>query len=102
MYLAAQGHLLAAPGSLLLTAAKGKAASGFFVLTATGGPISEDTVKVPAAVAAKVTVSPSKGSLPAGGYAVVTVTVTSNVALSTYVTVEPDNLTIEVTLKIEA
>ncbi len=98
----AQGHLLAAPGSLLLTAAKGKAASGFFVLTATGGPISEYTVKVPAAVAAKVTVSPSKGSLPAGGYAVVTVTVTSNVALSTYVTVEPGNLTIEVTLKIEA
>ncbi len=98
----AQGYLLAAPSSLLLTAAKGKAASGFFVLTATGGPISEYIVKVPAAVAAKVTVSPSKGFLPAGGYAAVTVTVTSNVALSTYVTVEPGNLTITVTLKIKA
>ncbi len=97
----AQGHLLAAPSSLLLTAAKGKAVSGFFVLTATGGPISEYIVKVPAAVAAKVTVSPSKGFLPAGGYAAVTVTVTSNVALSTYVTVEPGNLTIGVTLKIK-
>src|SRR5271165_5110280 len=98
----AQGHLLAAPSSLLLTAAKGKAVSGFFVLTATGGPISEYIVKVPAAVAAKVTVSPSTGFLPAGGYAAVTVTVTSNVALSTYVTVEPGNLTIGVTLKIKA
>ncbi len=98
----AQGHLLAAPSSLLLTAAKGKAVSGFFVLTATGGPISEYIVKVPAAVAAKVTVSPSRGFLPAGGYAAVTVTVTSNVALNTYVTVEPGNLTIGVTLKIKA
>ena len=98
----AQGRLLAAPSSLLLTAAKGKAVSGFFVLTATGGPISEYIVKVPAAVAAKVTVSPSKGYLPAGGYVAVTVTVTSNVALNTYVTVEPGNLTIGVTLKIKA
>jgi DNA-directed RNA polymerase specialized sigma24 family protein len=98
----AQGSLLAAPDKLQLTAAKGKAASGFFVLTATGGPISEYTIKVPAAVAGKVTVSPSKGSLPANGYAVVPVTVTSNVALDTYVTVEPGNLTISVVLEIKA
>ncbi len=98
----AQGSLLAAPDKLLLTAAKGKAASRFFVLTTTGGPIGEYTIKVPAAVAGKVTVSPSKGSLPANGYAVVTVTVTSNVALDTYVTVEPGNLTISVVLEIKA
>ncbi len=98
----APGYLLAAPDKLLLTAAKGQAASGFFVLTATGGPVSQYTVKVPAAVAAKITVSPSKGSLAAGGYAVVTVTATSKVALSTYVTVEPGNLTISVTFKIKA
>jgi DNA-directed RNA polymerase specialized sigma24 family protein len=98
----AQGYLMAAPHNLLLTAAQGKAASGFFVLTATGGPVSEYTIKVPAAVATKVRVSPTKGSLPAGGYAVVTVTVTSKVALNTYVTVEPGNLTITVTLKIKA
>jgi hypothetical protein len=72
------------------------------VLTATGGPVGEYTVKVPAGVATKVKVSPSKGSLAAGGYAVVTVTVTSNVALNTYVTVEPGNLTISVTFHIEA
>ena len=98
----AQGYLLAAPDNLRLTSAKGKAAGGFFVLTTTGGPISEYTVKVPAAVAGKVTVSPSKGSLPANGYAVVTVTVTSKVALNTYVTVEPGNLTVRVMLEIKA
>jgi hypothetical protein len=53
-------------------------------------------------MAGKVTVSPSKGSLPAGGHVTVTVTVTSNVALSTNVTAEPGKLAIQVTLKIEA
>ena len=97
----ARGYLLAAPDKLVLTSAKGKAASGFFVLTTTGGPVSEYTIKIPAAVAGRVTVSPSKGSLQAGGYVAVTVTVTSNTALSTYVTVEPGNLTVRVTLKIK-
>jgi len=96
----AQGSLLAAPDKLLLTSAKGKAARGFFLLTATGGPVSEYTIKVPAAMAGKVTVSPPSGSLPAGGYVTVTVTVTSNVTLNTHVTVEPGNLTVTVTLKI--
>ena len=98
----AQGHLLAAPGKLVLTAAKGKTVSGLFVLTATGGPVSEYSIRVPAAMAGKVTVSPSRGSLPADGYVAVTVTVTSNVALSTHVTVKPGNLAIQVTLKIKA
>ena len=90
------------PGRLVLTTAKGKAVSGFFVLTATGGPVSEYAIAVPAAMAGKVTVSPSRGSLPANGYVAVTVTVTSNVALNTDLTVEPGNLTIRVTLKIKA
>ncbi len=98
----AQGHLLLAPDNLLLTSAKGKTASGFFVLTATGGPVSEYTIKVPAAMAGQVTVSPSRGSLPANGYAAVSVTVTSNVALNTHVTVEPGNLIVQVVLKIKA
>ena len=98
----AQGHLLLAPDNLLLTSAKGKTASGFFVLTATGGPVSDYIIKVPAAVAGQVTVSPSRGSLPANGYAAVSVTVTSNVALNTHVTVEPGNLTVRVVLKIKA
>ena len=86
----------------MLTAVKGKTVSGLFVLTATGGPVSEYSIGVPAAMAGKVTVSPSRGSLPAGGHVAVTVTVTSNVALSTHVTVKPGNLAIQVTLKIEA
>ena len=98
----AQGSLLAAPGRLVLTAARGKPASGFFVLTTTGGPVSEYAIGVPAAMAGKVMVSPTRGSLPANGYVAVTVTVTSNVALNTYLTVEPGNLTIRVTLEIKA
>ena len=86
----------------MLTAVKGKTASGIFVLTASGGPVSKYTVRVPAAMAGKVTVSPSRGSLPAGGHVAVTVAVTSKVALSTHVTVKPGNLAIQVTLKIEA
>ena len=53
-------------------------------------------------MAGKVTVSPSRGSLLADGDVAVTVTVTSNVALSTYVTVKPGNLAIQVRLKIKA
>jgi hypothetical protein len=98
----AHGSLLAAPDKLLLTSAKGKAVSGFFLLATTGGPVSEYTIKVPAAMAGKVTVSPSKGSLPAGGYVTVTVTVTSNVTLNTYVTVEPGSLIVRVMLQIKA
>ena len=98
----AQGYLVAVPGRLVLTAAKGKTVSGFFVLTVTGGPVSEYAIEVPAVKAGKVIVSPSRGSLPANGYVAVTVTVTSNVALNTDLTVEPGNLTIQVTLKIKA
>jgi DNA-directed RNA polymerase specialized sigma24 family protein len=95
-----RGYLLVAPDKLVLTAVKGKTASGFFVVTATGAPVSY-TIKVPAAMAGKVTVAPSKGSLPANGHVTVTVTVTSMVALNTYVTVEPGNLIVQVVLKIK-
>ena len=97
-----QGFLLIAPDNLLLTSPKGEAASGFFVLTATGGPVGHYTIKVPAGLAAKVTVAPSAGSLPANGYVVVTVTVTSKAALSADLTVEPGNLTVSVVYKIKA
>ncbi len=98
----ARGHLLAAPGKLVLTAAKGKTVSGLFVLTATGGPVGEYSIRVPAAMAGQVTVSPPRGSLRAGRHVAVTVTVTSKVALSTHVTVKPGNLAIQVRLKIKA
>jgi hypothetical protein len=97
-----QGYLLLAPDKLLLTSAKGQSASGFFVLTATGGPIGYYAIEVPAGMASRVTVSPSAGSFPAYGYVVVTVTVTSKVALSTDLTVEPGHLTVMVVYKIKA
>jgi hypothetical protein len=98
----AQGHLLAGRAKLVLTSTKGKAASGLFMLTTTGGPVSHYTIKVPVAMGDKVAVSPSHGSLPANRHVAVTVTVTSTVALNTHVTVDPGNLTIKVVLKIKA
>jgi hypothetical protein len=95
------GRLLAAPDKLTLTAAPGKTASGHFVLATTGGTVKY-TIKVPAAVAGRVKVSPSMGSVPAGYYVTVVVTATSKVALNTYVTVEPGNLTVRVVLTIKA
>jgi hypothetical protein len=97
-----QGYLLLAPDKLLLTSAKGQSASGFFVLTAAGGPIGYYAIEVPAGMASRVTVSPSAGSLPANGYVTVTVTVTSKAALSTDLIVEPGNLTVTVVYKIKA
>jgi DNA-directed RNA polymerase specialized sigma24 family protein len=95
------GRLLVAPDKLTLTAAQGKTVSGYFVLATESGPVKY-AIKVPAAVAARVKVSPSTGSLPANYYLTVAVTVTSKVALNTYVTVEPGNLTVRVVLTIRA
>jgi hypothetical protein len=86
----------------VLTSTKGKAASGLFTLTTAGGPVSHYTIKVPVAMADKVAVSPSHGSLAANKHVAVTVSVTSTVALNTHVTVDPGNLTIKVVLKIKA
>ena len=97
----APGHLLASPVSLVLTSAAGKAVSGIFLLTAEGGPVSEYTITVPA-TAGKITVAPTRGSLPANGFVSVTVTVTSKVALNTAITVQPGDLTVRVVLKIKA
>lgn len=72
------------------------------MVTAVGGRVGHYTIKVPVAMAGKVAVSPSRGSLPANGNVAVTVTVTSTVALNTHVTVDPGNLTIKVVLKIKA
>ena len=95
-----RGYLVVTPDQLLLTAAKGKTVSGHFSVTAENGPVSY-AIKVPAAMAGMIKVAPSKGSLPANKYVTVTVTVTSQVALTTYVTVEPGNITVPVVLKIK-
>jgi hypothetical protein len=59
-------------------------------------------IKVPAGVAAKVTVSPSAGSLAGGGLVAVTVTVKSLTSLVTHLTVNPGGLVITVQLTIKA
>ena len=95
-----QGHLLVAPGKLVLTSVSGKPVSGSFVLTAAGGPVAHYTVQV-AAMPAMVKVAPAGGSLKAGKNVTVTVTVTSKVALTTHVIVAPGNLTVTVVYKLK-
>ena len=82
----------------MLTSKPGQAASGFFVLTAANGPVAQYTVRV-AARAAKISVAPVSGSLALNGFVEVTVTVTSKVALTTQIVVEPGNLSVTVVYK---
>jgi DNA-directed RNA polymerase specialized sigma24 family protein len=99
----AQGHLTAAPTELVLSAVKGKAASGTFTLTAVGGPISYYAIGMLSSMVGKVSVSPSAGTLAqAGDKVVVTVTVKSLVALGTRLTVEPSGQVITVVFGIKA
>jgi hypothetical protein len=79
----------------MLTSKAGKPVTGFFVLTAASGPVSQYTVRV-AAKAGKVSVAPSAGSLALNGFVEVNVTVTSKTALSTQIVVEPGNLSVTV------
>jgi len=97
----AQGYLLLAPDHLMLTSKPGQTASGFFVLTAANGPVAQYTVRI-AARAAKVSVAPASGSLALNGFVEVTVTVTSKVALTTRIVVEPGNLSVTVVYKPKA
>ena len=89
-----------APVKLVLTSVSGKPVSGSFVLTAAGGPVPRYAVGV-AALASKVKVTPAGGSLRVNGSVKVTVTVTSKVALTTHVIVEPGNLTVTVVYKLK-
>lgn len=98
---ATAGTLVVSPDKLALTAASGKAVQGTFLLSASGGP-SRYTITVPAGVASKVTVSPASGSLAKGGYVTVTVTVTSKVALSTVLVVNPGKVSVTVTFTVKA
>jgi hypothetical protein len=99
----AQGHLTAAPTRLVLSAVKGKAASGTFTLTAEGGPVSYYAIGMLSSMVGKVSVSPSAGTLGhAGDKVVVTVTVKSLVALDTRLTVEPSGQVITVVFTIKA
>jgi hypothetical protein len=87
------------PNELVLSAVKGKAASGTFLLTAVGGPVNF-VIHSPNS---KVTVSPSSGSLgAAGSWITVTVTVRSLVSLDVHLTVTPGNLILNVVVSIKA
>jgi len=95
----ATGTLEADPTRLVLIATKGAAASGTFLLTAEGGPV-KFTIHSPTA---KVTVSPSTGSLPSSGsFVSITVTVKSLISLDTHLTVDPGGLVITIVLTIKA
>ena len=96
----ALGYLTVAPVKLVLTSVSGKPVSGSFVLTAAGGPVPSYAVGV-ATLASKVKVTPAGGSLRVNGSVKVTVTVTSKVALTTHVIVEPRNLTVTVVYKLK-
>ncbi len=90
------------PAELKLTAAAGKVARGTFRLGAVGGPVTHWVITVPAAVAGKVTLSRYSGSLTAGNWVLITVSVQSKVAVDTRLTVSPGDLTVTVVLKISA
>lgn len=87
---------------MLLTLVKGQTATGFFVLTAVNGPVSDYTISLTGGMAGRVTVSPSAGSLQNGGYVQVAVRVTGAGPLTTRLTVEPGNLTVMVIVKAKA
>jgi len=97
-----RGVLVATPARLVLTSTSGKAVTGHFVLSALYGPVSNYVIEVPAAVAGKLTVSPAKGSLQAGGSVTITVSVTSKIAVDTELIVNPGDLTVTVLLSIKA
>jgi hypothetical protein len=83
----------------VLSAVKGKPASGTFIVTAVGGPVNF----VITSPNAKITVSPRSGSLrAAGSWITVTVTVQSKVALNVRLTVNPGGLVVTVLFSIKA
>jgi len=94
-----QGTVTTSTGTLDLTTVNGTA-SGKLTITAKGGPVSDYSITVGPALAGKLTVSPSSGSLAAGASVTVTVTSTSLVALDGQLTVNPGGRTVTVVLSI--
>jgi hypothetical protein len=93
------GTLTATPSELVLSAVKGKAASGTFILTAVGGPV-DFLIHSPDV---KVSVSPQSGTLvSAGSWVTITVTVQSLVAFNAHIIVDPGNVNVTVLFSIKA
>jgi RNA polymerase sigma factor (sigma-70 family) len=93
------GTLTVSTGRLDLVSVKGTAI-GKFTITAKGGPVSSYSISVGSALAGHLSVSPSSGSLAAGGSVTITVTSTSLIALNGTLTVNPGGHAITVVVTI--
>ena len=96
---ASPGTVSASTGKLELVSVNG-IATGTFTLTARGGPVSSYSITVGSALAGRLRVSPSSGSLAAGASVAITVTSTSLVALDGQLTVNPGGQQITVVLSV--
>jgi RNA polymerase sigma factor (sigma-70 family) len=93
------GTLSVSTGTLDLVSVKGTAI-GKFTITAKGGPVSSYSISVGSALAGHLSVSPSSGSLTAGGSVTITVTSTSLIALNGTLTVNPGGHAVTVVVTI--
>ena len=93
------GTLSVSTGRVDLVSVKGTSI-GKFTLTARGGPVSAYSITVGSALAGRISVSPSSGSLAAGASVTITVTSTSLVALDGTLTVNPGGRTVTVVLSV--
>jgi RNA polymerase sigma factor (sigma-70 family) len=93
------GTLSVSTGRVVLVSVNGTA-TGTFTLTAKGGPVSSYSITVGPALAGRLTVSPSAGSLASGASVTITVTSTSLVTLHGTLTVNPGGQTITVVLSL--
>jgi RNA polymerase sigma factor (sigma-70 family) len=93
------GTLSVSTGRVDLVSVKGTSI-GKFTLTARGGPVSAYSITVGSALAGRISVSPSSGSLAAGASVTITVTSTSLVALDGTLTVNPGGQTVTVVLSV--
>jgi RNA polymerase sigma factor (sigma-70 family) len=96
---ASPGTLTVSSGTLRLVSVNGTP-TGSFTITAHGGPVSDYSITVGSALAGKLAVSPSSGSLASGGSATVTVTSTSLVSLDGQLTVNPGGHTVTVVVSV--
>ncbi len=89
-----QGSLLVSLSQLKLVAVTGLP-TGTFTLTAQGGPVSSYSIS---GGGGQLTVSPTSGSIAAGGRVTITVTATSLIAIDTTLTINPGGQTVTVLL----
>jgi len=87
-----QGSLLVSLSELKLVAVTGLP-TGTFTLTAQGGPVSNYSVS---GGGGQLTISPSSGSIGAGGSVTITVTATSLIAIDTTLTINPGGQTVTI------